>query len=316
MNAAPTRTTRRAFTVIELLVAVAVLALMVTMVTYILASSRALVNSAQAKMRDNAAAAALAEVLGADLRSASRNGFLTITQRPISGSDPNLIDVLAFTTARETPSLTSDRVGAAAVVIYGLTPNGTAPDDASNRILCRTQWVLTGDSTVPPATSEPTDLLSSDFAQIQGASQADLNELWVNVFLNTNFFPFRSADSGVLAIPPRDTEEVLDLWQAVGPYFTEFEVQWTDGATTGSGSAERLDWYDADNPHGGWEGRSSPDPEEVEFSVGGNYRALWSHHSVSWPKAIRVRFRLRNPELPEDQQSPAPLYEIICPVGE
>lgn len=113
----------RAFTLLELVVAVAVISVMVLGFGGLLGGARRVVITSQRRMRANAAAAAIAGVIRNDMRRASKMGFLRIA----GGS-------LIFTTAGPTPSVLTVHKGDGAMISYGRY--------AADNILFRQAWVL------------------------------------------------------------------------------------------------------------------------------------------------------------------------------
>jgi len=304
----------KAFTLIELLVAVVILSLMITMVSMILSQSQKVVNVAQARIRSNGAAANIAEMIRQDLRSVSKNGILCITDTSQADRSPRML----FTTAGVAHSVTGTTRGTGAFIAYGQVANQADAGNPANRILWRPGWVLTAS---PDAGTQPwMDIWQLDFSTLQGYTRQQVNKDVIN---NSAF----TGAVGNLRVPPNTMTEINRLWQVATTGCSRLSIMWTDGNTAGG-----LRWYGRDingnlNPKdGGWTGRNStnlddpanlstPEYDGSQSGTDGVYRVLWTHHNQSaWPKAIKVRFALRDPAMPAEFQDVD--YEVIATLGQ
>ncbi len=195
----------RAFTLTELLVAVAVLAGLMLGFSMILAQSQRVVNGAQGIMRANIKAAAIDEVIRGDMRQISKNGFLYI--------DSNH---LIFTTAGPAPSMTEAVVGNGSLVAYARNSNN------NNQVLYRQRWVLSTEQS--QEAEEVTDIWGdADFADIQTMPVADLESLAGQA---------QSKVDGLSVAPPPTSDNVNELWKVLATGCTDFTV---DYAMAGQG---------------------------------------------------------------------------------
>lgn len=260
---------RRAFTAMELLVATLVLGMMVTMAAMMLASSRRLVSGAQAKMRANSIAAAVADLIRRDLHRASKAGFLSIT----AGTSPKL--VLAI--PGNAMSIDSNVRGDGEVICYGLEPNSGPGGGSDNWILYRTRWVLKKNE---DGQAGGVDVWTDD-NWIDIISDANSGE----VSATAQRFILRSPSPGQLSIPPSGMKGILDLWQAVAAYCSDLTIEF---ATDTHPDSQNLDWK----------------------AIGGTWTYL---NPNDWPRAIRVKFKMIDPSMPEDSTNV--YYEVVCPLG-
>ncbi len=318
---------------IELLVAVTILILMLMAFSMILTQSQKVVSVSQRNMRANAAAGAIGQVFRGDLRRATQQGMLCITQTFEDGP-PRLV----FTTAGITPSKTHAEIGTGGLVCFGLSANYAGPYPT----LYYQRWVLKFFLSGGP--SPPTDVLSAfDLASLQAWDRGEMNNCVDQVCAaDPNSAGYEPGSS--IQIPPRTIEDVGALWQVMGARCEWISIMWTDGTifdnnTPGNLSDDEMNWYGVryDTSSGyiaqgrGFAPTYAPDPtswinqpfdesdlSQIEFDVGPGgtdvYRALWTQHNQNnWPKAIRIRFRLSgNPNDPADKGAE---YEVICPVG-
>ncbi len=312
---------RRAVTLIELMVAVAILSIMIGAFSLIVSESQKVVSSSSARMRSNQAAGAVAQVLRDDMRQVSKNGFFCIT---MNGGLPRMM----FITAGLTYSITSSAKGTGTLTCYGLVDNQA--DGTTDNILWRQGWVL--DSTGAPQD----DKWGIDLATLQSlpryllGGDNDIND-------KINFIATNSPSS--IMVPPQTLVDINALWQCLSAGCNALSIMWTDGTINQNGtpadpSDDYLDWYGIKDGtivdkmefpgelpgDDSWKTRNVNDkrPDNtyyIQFSEGGNYRALWTKdNQANWPKAIKVRFSLAGPQwgsaLPEGVD-----YEVICPVG-
>jgi len=277
---------RRGMTLMELLVAVAVMATMIAAVGTVLTQTRKLVTSAQGTMRANQQAAAIAHLIRTDLASASQNGFLCVATA--SDGSPRLI----LTTAGVTHSVTSTASGMGAFVCYGLVGNS---GDASRPILWRPALVLTG------AASRQNDCWDTDLASLQVWSRTQINTNVVDDIVLGDLDGNGSADANP-SVPATSLSQINDLWKVLVDGCSDLKITWTDGTKTDA----TLNWYGKDNPKG---------DGAIESGPATSYRALWTNkNQTNWPKAIRVQFTLTDRALPAEFQTLA--YEVIAPVAQ
>jgi len=281
---------RRAFTILELLVAVTILLMMISMVGMILSSSRKLTKTAQGKMRANAAAAAIAEVLRDDVRRITKNGFLCITEWEGQAR-------LVATAAGHAQSLTVKDGGTGELVCYGIDDNRADPNSKTNDILFRVGWILN-------ESASGSDILNWDLSDLQMLPWPEVNN-GINTVLSRS-------KTDALRVPPLTLAEVGELWKVVATHCSDVSIRWTDGTLDGG----NLRWYGPGSPKdSNWSSRNVYS-NKTEFNAGsGAYRALWTQRNQNnWPLAIKVRFELRDPHMPPEFENVD--YEVICPVGQ
>jgi len=281
----PPRTRQAGLTLMELVVAVGVLAIIMLGVGTIVSATNDLASASQAQMRSTQAATAITETLRTDLQKASQNGFLCIATD--SGSRPRLV----LTAAGTTYSVTGPASGSGALVAVGQVANGA---DGSLYTLWRPGWVLS-------QTGTDADVWNTDFVVLQSATRSSMDSIVTSVL---------GLPSPSPSVPADSLSEIRMLWQVLADRCTNLTISWTDGTTDGS---KNLQWYNKDNAKTSWSGKTIAD-NTTEYSSSGRYRALWTNHNQSnWPKAIKINFTLTDPTAPADYQTLS--YEVIAPVG-
>ena len=196
----PKSTRRQApkgMTLMELMVAVAILAGMVLAFNMILSQSQLIVSRTERAMRSNAAALAIAQVIRGDLQSATKTGYLDFTT-------PN---ELVFTKAGVCQSVTGSAKGNASLVCYRLVPN-TAPD-APDQVLLRLGLVLSEHS---GTTSKFPD------GDWWDADLADLAKLPASSLVGVPTAPD-------IAIPATIPDEVMKLWMVLAHSVSNFSIE-------------------------------------------------------------------------------------------
>jgi len=332
-------------TLIELLVAVAVLSIMILMFAMILNDAQKVVASSNQAMRANAKAAAIAETIRSDVRRITQNGFLCITEHP--GDQPQII----FTTAGVSSSVKSDVMGTAEVVAYGLCDNPAAADP-NNKVLWRKAWVLNYNADISDI-PDPHDIWNQhDLTELQKLWRGQINDLITNEFLAPPNKPEQLSVSAGVGL-----DNIEALWQCLTDDCTGLSIMWTDGLGDPD-DPNALGWYGLqERPDGStYRSKEGVTPTNnydghMEFLTGNGdskYRVLCTRHWVDgplpddpanttgvpiWPKAIRIRFTLAGGEgsLGEELQDTglgAPdefgrpdaemqrVYEVICPVAQ
>jgi len=316
-------------TMIELLVAVAILSIMILSFAAILTQAQRVVSGTEKSIRAKAAAGAMAQVFRDDLRRATRHGLLCITQ-DADGGPPRLI----VTTAGVTPSKVHAQTGTGSLCQYGLAVNQSAT--TSPPVLYAQRWVLRKGAVPIP----PTDLLDYDLANIQALPRGgtvlpewDMDRL-VSQMVNSAPPNNITTPGQFIRIPAETLSDLAALWQVLQDGCEWVSITWTDGTKDdnvppgppGDPTDDFLRWFGVEYEEGtgyiayGKDATGKPDEDiwkgvafdpnlltQIEFNAGANvYRALWTHHNQNnWPKAIRIRFKL------VEQDGP---YELICPV--
>ncbi len=312
INDATRRPARRraGLTLMELLVAVAVLSVLVLVFGRILGSTQQAVSTAQWNMRINGQAMALNELIRSDLRRASTHGFLAMGLRDAPEGGP--FPFLMVTTPGTIESSTSNRTATGSLVVYTLAPINEPGQDLA---LIRQAWVLVGGG---GSTTEPdgdvwfqndlSDILTFDF------TNRNLCDAVLATFLN------RVPE--IVHIPPTTPQQINDLWTVLSTNVTAFHVTWTDGQRHTSTDTDAtpqkikslLRWYGHDV---GWDfdgTQKAGIPAEYE-GPNGRYRALWHKSSAQWPLAFRVEVSMDKGEESQNEAFAQDL-EFVCTVGQ
>ncbi len=284
-----TRTGARGLTLIELLVAVAILAMLILSFSMILSTSQRVVTVSNSHMRKNTTAIALSQILRADLRGVTQSGFMCIAE---TGSG----DMLILTQAGLAESVTSANTGGGSVVTIGRCNT----DGMDEQTLFRQGWVL-NDRGISGGDMQNWDL--SELVVLPREAPGGGGTYSVEEYVE---YAIGQAPSSV-TIPIQQQADLHELWQALAPGCTELKIRWTDG-TRGS---DGLNWYGP--------GATAND-SDIEYEVGpsNHYRALWTNQNqANWPVAVKLTFTLKDVALPDAAraESEGNEYEVICTIG-
>ncbi|MFP4214396.1 MAG: type II secretion system protein J [Phycisphaerae bacterium] len=285
-----TRTGARGLTLIELLVAVAILAMLILSFSMILSTSQRVVTASNSHMRKNTTATALSQILRADLRRVTQSGFMCIAETS-SG------DMLILTQAGLAESVTSPNTGGGSVVTIGLCDT----DGMDEQTLFRQGWVL-NDRGLSDG-----DMQNWDLSELTVLPREDPGGGGTNSVDEYVEYAIGQAPSSV-TIPIQQQADLHELWQALAPGCTELKIRWTDGTRDSDG----LKWYGP--------GSEANDPD-IEYTVGStdeHYRALWTNENqTNWPVAVKLTFTLKDVALPDADraESEGNEYEVICTIG-
>jgi len=309
---APDRqTARRGLTLIELLVSVTILTVMILAFSVILTQSQRFVSVSQATRRSYALAATVARIIRSDVRRASQNGFLAV------GADAEGNGRLVFSTAGTRYSLVTDTSGSGSIICYGLVMNDL---DQAKTILWRPEFIF-DDQQNQPGVQTNEDGVSMSSVSLQ-AMPRDPNGAGLSLRDVASAFVNKSPASR-LRVPPRDTDEIEDLWQVLGTNCIDFSVMWTNGTTRDEDPTNPVDdpnavkWYGVDPAAPQQKIVPCNDPD-IEYQGQGAYLALWTHENqANWPRAIKIRFKFTS----DDQDMPRAFregleYEVICNIGD
>jgi prepilin-type N-terminal cleavage/methylation domain-containing protein len=304
------RRRRAGLTLMELLVAVAVLSVLVLVFGRILGSTQQAVSIAQWNMQINGQAMALNSLVRSDLRRASTHGFLCMGLRdaPVDGPFPFLM----LTTPGTIESSTSDRTATGSLVVYTLAPINESGGELA---LIRQAWVLAGggSSLTPP---DGDVWFQHDLSDIMTVDFADEPQRHSVVASFLNGIP------DVVHIPPTTPEQINDLWTVLSTKVQDFHVTWTDGRRHTSSDEDAtpqkveslLRWYGHDL---GWDFDGTQKAGTAAEYEGPNnrYRALWHKNSDPWPLALRVQVTMGKGEESQTAGSARDL-EFVCSVGQ
>jgi type II secretory pathway pseudopilin PulG len=314
-------------TIIELIVAVAIMVIMILVFGMILTQSQKVVSGSQKIMQSNNTAAAIANVIRNDLRKITKNGFLCITQ--YDGDDR---PYLLFTTAGLVRSKLLNYTATGGLSTYGFTD-----DSSGNRnILFHQGWVgikfnpdgFHYDAFVDAGFIK--DVINVGLEDIQKMPRVD-----INTFINLLYSDGPIPKDNTLSCRPETLSGLNDAWQFLTDEIVNLNIMWTDG--TRDLATNELYWYgissseNADNanskdsatdePSDEWDGLVFA-PGVAEFDAGGgDYRALWTRHDQNnWPTAIKIKFKIRDPNLSAAAENEGTTigqgiwYEVICPI--
>jgi hypothetical protein len=272
---------------IELLVAVAILAIMILSFSVVLSASQRVVSVSNSNMRKNTTATALSQILRTDLSRVTQNGFFYL-------GDSGDKDILIFTQAGLSESVTSAESGTGAVVTLGMANTG-----GLGSTLVRQGWVL--DPGAPDDKND--DVWRYDLSQFL---VLPLDNPGGGVDSVKEYVEMAIGDvPSSLTVPIEDGDDLRDLWQALAPGCTELNVQWTDGTRDSDG----LKWYKANSGPSGY--GETLDHGEYEGRV-------WTNDNQAvWPVAVKITVRVKDMALPptEFAESDGNEYEVICTIG-
>lgn len=182
---------RRGMTLMELMVSVAILAIMILGFSNVLSQTQRVVNDSQRLMRANASVAAVSQLMRSDFRSVSKIGFMRIKG-----------DFIAFSSVGPSYSLRSNYRGLGQFVAYRAVKdakrNPPAPD-----ILCRQAFILKEANTAPDG--QPDDVWNWDLATIQAMNLTSLQSQ-ITTVSGTTYDP-------VVAVPPETPTNFRNSWQ-------------------------------------------------------------------------------------------------------
>ncbi len=230
---APPRRRRRdaGMTLMEMMVSITILAGMVMAFNIILSQSQRVVIQTQRRIRANAAAMAISQVIRRDVQNITKNGFLHID----AGQG-----LLAFSAAGVAESVTGDAKGNASIIAYRLCTNSVT---SQKDVLCRIGIVLTRDATTTSSPLWPTgDRLQLELADIQ--TYITNGQLNANVITPLN---------GLLnvSLPPGNASDVADLWKVLTYHGarlnSEYGTRNATGAITWQGGTQTWDYRNQDN---------------------------------------------------------------------
>jgi prepilin-type N-terminal cleavage/methylation domain-containing protein len=292
------------FTLVEVLVGLALLAGIALIVSQILSQGQKVVTISEERIRQNAAASALAGEIRGHLRKATRTGMFGIAWD--NGNHPRMV----FTTAGPASSVTDDSLvkTTSSVVVLGLANNAAAADP-NKHLLWMPQYVLG-----PVNKTAQNDVWNRDLAAFQS---------FTPTAHDANMLTWALAQSPPLSVPCDTLAQAMALWQVPAINITRLSVQWTDG----SAQDGNLAWFgygiDGDlrskDATATWQGRiaaPTASPYPPEYKSGAQYRVLWTNRNQNnWPKAIRVRFRIASDEPAMPPELRETDYEIIESLG-
>ena len=267
----------KGFTLVELMVSVAIIAILMLSFSLVLTYSQQVVSNSHKAIRGNDASAALADLIRQDLASLTTEGFLAIDANVPDGNH----DRLMFTTTGTYQSMVDpNKFATAARIDYGVfdaTASSSSYD--ARQVLWRRALLLTGTGCTNTPPSLPTagsDLLPVDtLAGYKVSAGINLGSFTTSVKNAMNTKPD-------LTLPPTRLIYIQNMWPYVYHPCSLFRVEWTNDTNL-------VTWY---TPPDG------PVPARRVNPV------VWKFGDTDWPLALRIRFKLSR----DDNVAP---YEMI-----
>jgi len=305
------------FTLMELMISVVVMVLMMMAFGMIVTEAQKVVGTTENVIRGNMTADTIARTIQRDFSQLTKTGFLCIVTK--EGSS-NHTPVLLFTTSGLKYSKIDAMSGNCGVSIYGHANNNSA--ESNYPLFLRLGWILNSTDT-----SSTNDVWPIEMSTLQGYTRFQLSRDIID--------PLRNLPDN-LTVPPVEWSQVQNLWEVLAIESNRMSILWTDGDMD---TNQNVRWYGIDNNADGdnWfasrldyetvvknitDETQINDSSNIEFNSisSGGYEALWTHHDTSnWPRAIKIRFRLRDQELGKlhtssDASGGYTDYEVICNV--
>jgi len=264
-------------TLVEMLVAISVLAVMILAVSSILVQTQRFISAAQENRRSHAMAFTIARIIRRDLRRVSKDGFLYIS------GDNKLI----FSTAGPVAGISESTRGDGSIVCYGQqsTTSGT-------KYLWRPEYICncTTGTASPDISGERINVNFSILRQC-AASSGDANSPFT---LQTLANRVASTTPGNMQLPPATASDLKNLWQVLVTNIDNFKVSWTDGT---KGTDGNLKW------------------QTTSLLCTHKNQTDWTLQNITgWPKAVRITFAIKDPSMPKELRGTGQ-YEVICIIG-
>jgi len=188
------------FTLIELMVSVAIMAIIALAFGGLMTQANMVVTEGEKRMRADAAASAISRIIRGDIRKITKNGFLRING-----------EKLVLVTAGKTQSSFGDYSGDGAIIVYGR--------HADSNILYRKVLVLAKNAPTASNKKLPDCLVW----QNAGMSLADLQVLSAGKM--TGLIDHAAGDPDSMAYPPTTLVQVMDtMWMLLAGNCTELNI--------------------------------------------------------------------------------------------
>jgi type II secretory pathway pseudopilin PulG len=272
-------------TLVEMLVAISVLAVMILAVSSILVQTQRFISAAQENRRSHAMAFTIARIIRRDLRRVSKDGFLCITNDAGKST-------LIFSTAGPVTGINESTKGDGSIVCYGQQSYTSSIESGkTGTYLWRPEYICNC-TTGAPSTAIEGERINVNFSTIRqcAASSGDANSPFTLQALADNVASTTPGSN--MQLPPATATQLKNLWQVLVTNIDKFQVSWTYGDKSGG----NLNW------------QTGP--------------KLWTHQNqtdwtlqnpTGWPKAVRITFTIKDPSMPKELRGTA--YEVICIVG-
>ncbi len=324
--------TGRGLTLIELIVVLAIVAMMVLASTKMLADAQEAVRISQSTIKCNAKARAASGRLRDDLRSLARDGFLAITYRQATyRTVDNVVHTKVFPhlvlmTVGTHQSLTGNSKANASRIEYGIgyeidnNDTTNSADDVVRHLILYRRAVLHD----PYGGQDQEQWALAEYGEnIHRMRWIIARRLFKGLErVSENYNRYGAEDPVIRApaieLPVMSIYDIRlrdDVWSyMIGPV-PEMKIQW--GRRDASG--QRILWYDKDTPFDPqWSSKNSDyqdlnkaedAPEFIDSQFGTDmYCALWTPRKMdNWPDAIRIELHVG--------KDPTQTYEIILNVA-
>jgi type II secretory pathway pseudopilin PulG len=268
-------------TLVEMLVAISVLAVMILAVSSILVQTQRFISAAQENRRSHAMAFTIARIIRRDLRRVSKDGFLYIS------SDNKLI----FSTAGTVTGINESTKGDGSIICYGQQSYTSTIESGKNgTFLWRPEYICNC-TTGAPSTAIEGERINVNFSTLRqcAASSGDAN----SPFTLQSLADAAAVAPGNMQLPPATATQLKNLWQVLVTNIDNFQVSWTYGDKSGS----NLNWQTGPKL---WTHQNQTD---------------WTlQNTTGWPRAVRITFAIKDPSMPKELRGTGG-YEIICVVG-
>lgn len=302
----------KGFTMIELIVSVAILTLMILGVGFVFKQSSTAVGIAEGNMEIQSALRAGSGVLRDDFRKIAKDGFLCIVD-----ATPDTPPLLIFTAAGHYQSMTMPgQERNAALLVYTLAKDQAVSDENGNAqvaLLSRRAHLLVAEAdavfNLPNGAPVLGDLLLSNVARIRSETDQNLLGYYVSP-LNSNLSP-RNQLIEPLNSSPTNFNEVNGLWPYMIGNVKNVRFEFYDGQRRNNYANpiqpnEAMQWLTAEDAGN----RSNYDPPGVSTgTINGAPYVLWRHtNPAAWPKAVKAVLTMQ--DVTGRTQKPQ-VYEII-----
>lgn len=244
----------RGFTLIEMLVAVALFAMLIVIFGWVLVQAQRLVKRTTAVMRANTAINTIERVVRKDLETHCQQGFLYVGYRNVGGTNYSLLMFTRNSNIATSTILSGDNEENidctqtfSAICAYAMVP--VTGSLSGEKILFRASWLLTRAPTAmqgAPFDGCPWylgDVMTQSNLLASGGAIYELLD-------SSGFMP------SSLPLPVQTTTDMLQIWKYLATGASQFNIEWTDGTLSGG---NELVWNSV--PAGGilWRGGASKD---------------------------------------------------------
>jgi len=209
-------------TLLELLVAVSILAILTLGMGYVFTQSSGAVSLTQAGLQMNANLRAASGLMREELQCVTKDGFLCIVQKTTNAGNPKTPPMIVFTAlGRYVSLLDSDRMANAAIVSYQPLKD-ESQEDRPVSVLGRYTMLLTGEQ---PAAAD---------ASIEPLSMVQTFSRALPAIAYTRYvLPSMKSSTGygykLVKTVPETPEEIMELWPFMVGGCKDVEISFSDG---------------------------------------------------------------------------------------